>query len=251
MRVPQARELGARLETLVQNGEHQQAYALLAPILTQQTPFAKLDLVGKAVGEAPLESTNSFLDRIAADKTEGGWVVIGSALGVQVNRDLEGAFTRCQAMINAADVWYGADILAERVPGPALVSDFQPSIERLAPWREDTNCWVRRAVGVATHFWAKRCRGEEGNEQGAKQLLAFLKPMFWEWEMDTAKGVGWGLKTLGRFYPDLVSDWLLLEIIPQPRRYRRLMLHKATTYLSEGQRALLMEEAASALTRVK
>ncbi|MGD9092847.1 MAG: DNA alkylation repair protein, partial [Anaerolineales bacterium] len=207
MRAPQARELGALLETLVQNGEQDQAYALLAPVLAERTPFAKLDLVGKAVGEAPLESTNSFLDRIAADKTEGGWVVIGSALRAQLGRDQRGAFTRCRTMIIAADVWCGADILAERVPGPALVGDFKPSIEWLTPWQEDTNRWVRRAVGVAAHFWAKRCRGEERDEQRALELLTFLKPMFWEWEMDTAKGVGWGLKTLGRYYPDLVSDW--------------------------------------------
>lgn len=26
--------------------------------------------------------------------------------------------------------------------------------------------------------------------------------------MDAVKGMGWGLKTLGRHYPDLVADWL-------------------------------------------
>ena len=33
--------------------------------------------------------------------------------------------------------------------------------------------------------------------------------MFEEWEMDAVKGVGWGLKTLGKHYPDLVADWLV------------------------------------------
>jgi hypothetical protein len=203
-----------------------------------------------AVGESPLEKANSFLGRIGADKTEGGWVVIGSALGAQLDRDQVGAFTRCRAFIITADVWYGADILAERVPGPALVKNFQPAIERLAPWQEDANRWVRRAVGVAAHFWAKRSGGVEETVPQAGTLLKFLEPMFWEWEMDAAKGVGWGLKTLGRYYPDQVSDWLVKKIIPQGRCYRALMLRKTITYLSAGQRVLILDEVNRGKSRV-
>jgi hypothetical protein len=72
-------------------------------------------------------------------------------------------------------------------------------------------------------------------------LLAFLAPMFDEWEMAAVKGVGWGLKTLGRHYPDLVADWLADEIVPGGRRHRALMLRKALTYLSEAQRQRILE----------
>jgi len=71
--------------------------------------------------------------------------VIGQAMGQQLRRDLPGAFDRCRRHITASDVWYGADILGERVPGPALVSRFRPALERLAPWREDENARLRRA----------------------------------------------------------------------------------------------------------
>ena len=138
-------------------------------------------------------------------------------------------------LLIAADIWYGTDILGERVPGPALVADFQPSLELLAPWREDSNAWIRRTVGVAVHFWAKRSRGERVAE--AEALLAFLEPMFEEWEMDAVKGVGWGLKTLGRHYPDLVADWVAQQVVQRQRRHRALMLRKALTYLSDEQRA--------------
>lgn len=60
--------------------------------------------------------------------------------------------------------------------------------------------------------------------------------MFDEWEMDAVKGVGWGLKTLGRQYPDLVTDWLALQVAQRQRRHRRLMLRKALTFLSHEQR---------------
>jgi len=226
----EARELGKRIAALVRAGEIEQAYTLLTPVLGERTPFRLLGLIGEPAGAGPLEPVNVFLDRIAAERTEGGWVVIGKTLGQQLARDPVGAFARCRGYIIAADVWYGADILGERVPGPALLTDFQPAMALLAPWREDENRWVRRAVGVATHFWAKRSRGERPAE--AESLLAFLSPMFEEWQMDVVKGVGWGLKTLGRYYPDIVAGWLAQQV---GRRHRALMLRKALTYLSEEQ----------------
>jgi 3-methyladenine DNA glycosylase AlkD len=237
VKTQQARDLGKRVAALVQTGQMTQAYALLSPVLAERTPFPLLGRIGEAVGAGPLEAANAFLGRIASDKTEGGWVVIGSALGQQLDRDLAGAFARCRAFIVGADVWYAADILGERVPGPALVADFQPSLALLAAWREDANRWVRRAVGVSVHFWAKRSRGAAEHTAQAEALLAFLEPMFEEWEMDAVKGVGWGLKTLGRHYPDLVADWLAQQVVQRQRRHRALMLRKALTYLSDEQRA--------------
>ncbi len=237
MKTKEARELGKRIAALVQAGRMTQAYVLLAPVLAERTPFDMLRRIGEPIGAGPLEGTNVFLERIAADKTEGGWVVIASALGGQLDRDPVGAFARCREYIIAADVWYAADILGERVPGPALVADFQPALDLLAPWREDANRWVRRTVGVAVHFWAKRSRGAAEHTAQAEALLAFLEPMFEEWEMDAVKGVGWGLKTLGRHYPDLVADWVAQQVVHRQRRHRAMMLRKALTYLSEEQRA--------------
>jgi 3-methyladenine DNA glycosylase AlkD len=233
----EAKALGKRIAEWVEVGEIERACALLAPVLAQRTPFRLLGLIGEAVGAQALEEVNAFLNRIASEKTEGGWVVVGKALGQQLDRDLPGALKRCRGYIIAADVWYGTDILAERVPGPALVTHFEPALDLLAPWREDDNAWVRRAVGVAAHFWAKRSRGAQQLQPQAKALLALLAPMFGEWQMDAAKGVGWGFKTLGRHYPDLVAHWLAREIVPGERRHRALMLRKALSYLSQEQRA--------------
>jgi hypothetical protein len=237
MRVREARELGKRVAGLVQSGQVAQAYASLAPVLAARTPFPMLGRIGEAIGAGPLGPANTFLEHVAAAKTEGGWVVIGSALGQHLTRDLEGAFARCREFIIVADVWYAADVLGERVPGPALVADFQPSLDLLAPWREDGNRWVRRTVGISAHLWAKRSGGTAERTAQAEALLALMAPMFEEWDMDAAKGVGWGLKTLGKYYPDLVADWLAQQVIPAQRRYRTLMLRKALTYLSDEQRA--------------
>ena len=235
--IQEHRELGQRISALVQGGQVAEGYALLAPVLAQRTPFPKLGLIGETVGAGPLREVNAFLEHVASHRTEGGWVVIGTALGQQMDRDSAGEFARCRDYVVAADVWYGADILGERVPGPALVSDFYPTLVLLVPWHQGANRWVRRVVGVAVHFWAKRSRGAVELTPHAQALLALLEPMFWEWDMDAVKAIGWGLKTLGRNYPELVADWLAQQVVPGQRRHRKLMLRKALTFLSDEQRA--------------
>lgn len=232
----QARELGQSLFELVEGGQVDQAYSLLASVLAEKTLFRLLDIIGEQVGAGSLERVNPFLDHIAAQNTMGGWVVIASALAQQLTRDLPGALKRCLNYVLIADLWYATDIFGERVPGLALITDFDHALVTLSPWRADENHWIRRAVGVAVHFWAKRSRGADEHSKRAKQLLAFLEPMFEERDTDAIKGVGWGLKTLGKYYPDLAADWLIQQ---KNRSHRALMMSKATTYLSKKQRAMI------------
>jgi hypothetical protein len=237
VKTQEARDLGARLAGLVQRGELTEAYSLLFPVLSERTKFDMLRLIGHPIGRGALDQVNSFIELIAADKSEGGWVVIGSALEMRLDRDSRGAFDRCREYIIAGDVWYAADILGEQVPGNALVADFESSLRLLAPWRVDKNRWVRRAVGVSARHWAKRARGADEKQEQAAELLDFLEPSFAEWQMDAAKGTGWGLKTLGRYYPDLTATCLREQVVVCKRRHRAIMLRKALTYLSPEQRA--------------
>jgi 3-methyladenine DNA glycosylase AlkD len=229
-----ARGLGERIAALVGDGRIVEAYDLLSPVLAERTSFDMLRRIGEPVGACSQKQIDAFLDLIATDKTEGGWVLIQSVLAQMLDRDLAGAFVRCRDFIVAADVWYAADTLGEGVAGQALVRHFQPALKLLDPWREDDNPWVRRAVGTGVHFWAKRSRGAMELASQAKTLLAFLEPMWGEWDVIAVKGVGWGLKTLGRSYPDLMADWLPEQV---DRRHRALMLRKAMAGLSEEQRA--------------
>ena len=238
MKAAEAREFGTRLASLVETGKMNEACNLLAPLLSERIPFPALGRIGEILGKKPRKAVNAFLDEIAAGKSMGGWVLIGSALGQQLADDLVGTLARCRRYVAQAGVWYAADIFGERVPGPALVSDFERALHLLGPWRGDRNRWVRRAVGVAVHFWAKRSRGADELRPRAKDLLGFLEPMFSEWEIDAAKGVGWGLKTIGKYYPDLLAVWLPGQL---GRRHRALMLRKALRYLPPDVRQAVEE----------
>ena len=235
MNSKEATSLGCEAGDLIQASRFVEAHHRMAPVLASRTPFALLDRIGGAIGQADLAAVNEFLEQVAAGKSMGGWVVIGSALRQQHDRDLQGALERCRSFVIAGDVWYATDILGERVPGPALVQHFEPALSLLTFWREDQNPWVRRTVGVSAHFWAKRSRGAPEKAAQAEILLAFLEPMFGERDIDAVKGIGWGLKTLGRFYPDLTSEWLMRQVVMRP--YRALMLRKALIYLTPQQRA--------------
>lgn len=228
MKAKEAEALGRRLAQIISKNEMTRAYALIAPVLKERTRFPVLGRIGKTLGLLTPDELNTFLDHTAQRRTMGGWVVIGCALEEMLSSHPLDALSRCRRYIIQADTWYAVDILAERVPGPALVKSFSSTLDCLSQWRPHENRWVRRAVGVAAHFWAKRSNGVDANLAPSKRLLAFLEPMFSEWDMDAAKGVGWGLKTMGKMYPDLMAEWLPGQL---NRKYRALMLKKAMTYL--------------------
>jgi 3-methyladenine DNA glycosylase AlkD len=234
----EADEIAAQLARCLSAKDSAAAFEILVPVLEQRTPFRLLDRIAVAAGTSRWPETIALLDRIAAAGREGGWVIIGQMLWRLYAGRPEETISECRRYILAADAWYGADILAERVPGRALVQDFATAVDLLAPWRSDANRWARRALGVAVHFWAKRSRGGKVQEDRAQVLLDFLAPMFEEKDMDAVKGVGWGLKTLGRHYPDQASRWLLAQA---GRPHRRLMLRKALTYLPAEERRSVLE----------
>jgi hypothetical protein len=240
MDAKEAGELGDRLADLAAAGEWETAYALLQPRLSERIPFRLLDRVGERMAQAPPAALDPLLGRISAGGAMGGWPVIGAALGRRLKVDLGGAYAHCRTFVIEGDSWYATDILGERVCGPGLVINFAGGVETLAAWRTDENYWVRRAVGVAVHLWTKRAHGDPSKSEQAGELLAFLEPMFSERQREAVKGVGWGLKTIGHYYPDLQAAWLRRQVVEIGRPHSKLMLNKALTYLpAETRRKIL------------
>jgi hypothetical protein len=228
MKIQEAREIGNSIAGLVTTRQYNIGTRVLSPILAEKTPFRLLDVIGAQIGNASFREVNPFLDRIAGESTMGGWIVIASALRQELSVDLPVVFNLCCQYVESADVWYATDSFGERVPGPALVTYFDQAITQISPWRDNPNRWIRRMVGVAVHYWAKQAHGDRIYLEKVNSLLDLLEPMFTERNQDAIKGVGWGLKTLGKFYPDIMADWLTRQI---DRPHRTLMLRKAGKYL--------------------
>jgi len=236
MKVREAQALGLRISALLRTDSVESAYELLIPVLSERTPFAALRRIGSEIGHNPLERIDPLLKRIAEAQTVAGWPVISGALAARLGQDLSGSLQRCRIFIMEGAVWYAADTLGEWVIGQAWVDHFDPALDLIAPWREDRNNWVRRAVGTSIHYWAKRSWGKEEFTHQAILLLSFLEPMFEEQQVEVVKGIGWALKTLGKYYPNLVTAWLNQQVVQRQRPYRPLMLRKAMTYLSKEQK---------------
>lgn len=227
-----ARAFGADLASILTENGHAHALRILTPVITDRNPFRLLDLVGQSIAACPAGPLFTLLDAVAGTHAEGGWVIIASALRARYAQSPALRLERTRSYIIQADVWYGADIFGERVPGPFLVDDFDRTLPLLTPWVSHPNPWVRRTTGVAVHFWAKRTRAVSPAQ--AQQLFDFLSPLLEERDIRAAKGIGWGLKTLGRYYPALAADWLRQQLFDQHRQPIAIVRRKALTYLPDN-----------------
>jgi len=228
-----AREFAANLADIICSSPTNQVMHALIPIITDKNPFRLLDLVGSGIAVCPTGPLYALLNAIADTRTEGGWVVIASALNTHRAQSSALRLEQTQGYIIQADIWYGADIFGERVPGPFLLTDFDLTLPLISPWANHPNPWVRRTLGVAVHFWAKRTRSLSDTNNKAGQLFDLLSPLFEEHDIRAAKGIGWGLKTLGRYYPQTAVDWLHQQLIDHNRQPVAIVRRKALTYLPD------------------
>ena len=65
------------------------------------------------------------------------------------------------------------------------------------------------------------------------QYNGLLTPLFEEKDIRAAKGAGWGLKTIGRYYPLVAYKWLINSLVIEKRRPLVIVKRKALTYLPD------------------
>lgn len=241
MKIQTARNIGKEIAYLLDDGKQEQAFRTLEPYLLQKIPFTHTGEIGRVIGVNAACPIEPFLQKVAATGAMGGWPIIGMALQTQIIDNATETLNTCRDFIIQGDTWYSTDILGERVPGPALLDDFDQTIQVLHIWRTDTHRWVRRAIGVTVHVWCKRTKGEPKKTAQAKQILELLQSLFGEQERDAVKGIGWGIKSMGKIYPELVSDWLINSIYPLEIKYRATMLNKAVEKLPDHLKAQVLE----------
>ncbi|HOV26949.1 MAG TPA: DNA alkylation repair protein [Pseudobacteroides sp.] len=230
MKKSEALELANRCVKNIETNSMTEVWKELTPILEQKTKFPILDLIGEKFGERSINYIDTYIkfyDELSKQGTMGGYVIIAQALISLLKVDYNLCFCKAKEYLIEGNEWYVCDTFGDRVLGYSLLFDFERALSFLEEYQKNYNNWVRRSVGVAVHLFSKRCRD---NENKAKRLLELLSVQLYEKDYLIVKGVGWGIKTTGRYYPDLVASFLKDKI--KDKRIPALMFRKAITYLN-------------------
>ena len=223
-----AETIASKAETLIREGDLEETCLVLDQLAFGRTKFPILDRVGARLGQASLQTASLLdaLDRMISRGSVGYYVVVGSALAPLLESDMMTCLRKTAEYIVIGNDWAKCDSIAERVWGRALVCNFPQAYDYLARMRDHDSRWIRRAVGVAVHYFTKR-RPTAMAE--LRKLLVLLAPDLGEREYDAIKGIGWGFKTIGKYQPKLLSRFLESHV--KRAHPTKLMLRKATTYL--------------------
>lgn len=201
-----------KVSRFVINNKNNQAFKILKPILDNKVAFVKLDKIGELIGEKGKESYTkfySFFNKLVEYNAMGSYVIVGRALVSFLDKDFAKVMKKNREYIVVGNVWYVCDIIGERSLGQALVDYFDKTLLTLKIFLKDKNKWIRRSVGVAIHFFNKRV---QDNPQKTKKLLKLIEPYMEEKQIDVVKGIGWGLKTIGKYHSKIATDFLIKQI---------------------------------------
>nr|MDO8099689.1 DNA alkylation repair protein [Candidatus Njordarchaeota archaeon] len=210
----------------------------LRPILDVEYPFSKLDRLGREIGEAAHSAPSLFfkvLDRIVDYNVMGSFPIVGQALVPLLRDDIDEVMKKSREYIVKGDKWYVCDIIGERSLGYALIEYFDKTIPWFERFLKDENKWVKRSVGVAIHFFSKRVRNEP---EKTRRLLNLIEPYIEVKQADVVKGIGWGLKTIGKYHPETLASFLKNQLQAK-KKLSKLMLRKATTYLGLDEKRVI------------
>jgi 3-methyladenine DNA glycosylase AlkD len=221
--------VASKAEALIREGSREKTCDILDPLASERTKFPILDRVGTRLGQASLQEAVFLeaLDRMISRGSVGYYVIVGSALAQRLGSNMATCLEKTAEYIVIGENWAKCDSIAERVWGEALVCNFPQAYKYLTRMRDHDNRWIRRAVGVAVHYFAKR---KPTAMTELRMLLVLLAPGLGEREYDAIKGIGWGFKTIGKYQPKLLTRFLENHV--KRAHPTRLMLKKTTTYLS-------------------
>ena len=214
----------------------------LLPVLNERTSFQMLDMIGSKIGERILSNKDNYLhffDLLSNKKLMGGYVVIAQALISLLQDDCRKCFVKAKEYMLKGDEWYVCDTFGERVLGYAMIGHYDKTQSLFQEFICDDNHWVRRSVGVAAHFFAKRCKGNKRDAKKAAEILELLTPQICEQDIRILKGIGWGFKTLGRYYPELLVPYMKTQI--GSKRISAVIIKKCVTYLDEVSRNEILQ----------
>ena len=218
----------------ISGGKMNNAWSTLMPVLNERTSFKILDIIGGKLGENAIfhkDKYFDFFDMISAKKLMGGYVVIAQSLISLLSVDCRECFKNVKKYMMEGNEWYVCDTFGERVLGYAMIDHYNNARKLFWEFIYDDNHWVQRSVGVAAHFFAKRCLNDKRDDKKAVKILELLTPRICERDIRVIKGIGWGLKTMGRYYPELLVPYIKTQIAS--KQISAVIIKKSVTYLDD------------------
>lgn len=180
-------------------------------VLQNKVKFPLLEKVGEAFyAHIPGARQTEVTDRLVELDYEGGYVIVGIMLAKRMHHNLTNSFKKAVEYYIRGDKWYVVDIIGERVHGQGLLHYFDQTFPYLVKYLQHQNDWVKRSAGIAMHLAIKR--GLE--KEKVKKLLTLALTQAESKNFQVKKGLGWAVKTLARFHPDLVES---KQIMRDPR----------------------------------
>lgn len=228
-------ELSKSISEKIKEEEYKKALEILRPVLDEKIKFYKLDRLGLELGRKNLEEKEKFIhftDQIIEYDAMGGYVIVSKSLIPFLDHDLNTVMRKSMEYILKGDIWHVCDNMSERSVGQGLVDHFEETIPWLNKFLYSGEPWLQRSTGVAIHFYTKRVRD---NPEGIQRLLELVKPYIEVKDTNAAKGIGWGIKTMGRYYPEIQIEFLK-ELKNSDKKVSSIIWRKALTYLEEKQK---------------
>lgn len=177
------------------------ADAIVSELLSKKIKFPLLEFAAKEIhATIPEKNQIPLTDRIIEQKTIGGNVIAGMILQLRLEKHFEPSFKKAIEYMMFGDEWYVCDIIGERVMGYSLLNEPEKTLPVLKKFLDHKNAWVARSVGVATHYAVKKGLRKKYVEEVFLLLLTKADTN----DFHTKKGIGWAVKTVSKFHPEIV-----------------------------------------------
>lgn len=173
-------------------------------LLQKKVKFPLLEYGAKLMAaQIPLKEQPQIIDAIVKLNEIGSYVLAGTLLQLHLEKGINKPIQQASDYIVLGDAWYVCDIVGERVMGHALLTEPDKTIPVLKKLATHENKWLVRSVGVATHYATKKGMKKINAEEMFKLLFSLSHVT----EFHTKTGVGWGVKTIAKFHPDIITKY--------------------------------------------
>ncbi|MGE8711737.1 DNA alkylation repair protein [Leptospira interrogans] len=198
------KEIKLILSKLSDSDESLWIFIIESELLKKKIKFPLLEFVGKELYfKIPEMNQIYFTDQIIKLGHMGGYVISAIILQLRMEKHFEQSLNKAVEYILLGNEWYVCDIIGERIMGYFLLKEPEKTLPILKNYINDKNGWIVRSAGVASHYAVKKGLGKKYVEVTFYLLLSKTNTK----DFHTKKGIGWALKTISKFYPDIIQKF--------------------------------------------